>query len=161
MTGPAITLKEPYKPRPIRFLELWREAGWSVKVYGIAYNRPLPRPEVIEAGMAVARPHLTEATASAPGGYRTGYLGIHDGRGANFVFFDFWADENELHHHVYVSPTDRPGEWEYVTPSGLIACVWDLRVMCFERQAWVDCVLANPEGPDVAAYLATRLNEDV
>jgi hypothetical protein len=31
----------------------------------------------------------------------------------------------------------------------------------FEHQAWVDTVLNNPHGPDIDAYLATRLNGDV
>ncbi len=153
-----LELQEPYQARPIRFLELWRESGWRLKVYGIAYQRPLPRPELIEAAKAVVRPHLLEAL---PKCYGVGFLGVHDGRGANFVFLDFWADENELHHHVYVSPTDKPAQLEYVTPTGLAACVWDLRVLCFERQAWIDAVLANPTGPDLERYLACRLNEDV
>lgn len=156
-----IKLCEPYRPRPIRYIELWEEADWRLKVYGIAYDRPLPRPEVIEAAKAVTRTHLSREGICRTCDHGVGFLGIHDGRGANFVFFDFWADENELHHHVYVSPTDQPNRWDYVTPSGLIACVWDLRVMCFERQAWVDAVLANPSGPDIDAYLAARLNEDV
>jgi hypothetical protein len=45
-------------------------------------------------------------------------------------------------------------QFTYVTPSGLTACVWDLCVQCFERQAGVDCVLANPDGPDLKAYVA-------
>jgi hypothetical protein len=49
---------------------------------------------------------------------------------------------------------------EYVTPTGLIACTWDLRVLSFEGDAWVEAVLANPSGPDMEEYLARTLNED-
>jgi hypothetical protein len=153
-----IKLQESYQARPIRFLELWREAEWRMKVYGIAYQRPLPRPELVEAAKRITRPHLR--TAKSQTHYGVGFLGVHDGRGANFVFVDYWADENELHHHVYVSPSDKPKALEYVTPTGLIACVWDLRVMWFERQAWVETILANPTGPDVEQYLSRRLHED-
>ena len=45
-------------------------------------------------------------------------------------------------------------------PSGLIAYVWDLAVIGFERQAWIDCVLANQNGPDFKAYLARTLNKE-
>jgi hypothetical protein len=41
-----------------------------------------------------------------------------------------------------------------------MACVWDLRVICHERQAWIDATLTNPAGPDADAYLARQLNED-
>jgi prepilin-type processing-associated H-X9-DG protein len=150
----------PYEARPVRFLELWRHAGWRIKVYGIAHGRPAPRPELVGAARAVAAQRLDAVPASARH-YSVGFLGVHDGRTANFVFVDWWAEENELHHHVYVSPADAPARLEYVTPTGLAGCVWDLRVISFERQAWVDTVLKRAGGPDFDAYLQCRLNEDV
>jgi len=154
-------LLEPYKARPIRLLELWRESGWTLKVYGIAYGqRQYPREELVEAAKAVSRRHLTGST-SEQNHYGVGFLGVHDGRGANFAFLDYWADENELHHHLYVSPSDEPASLEDVTSTELIACTWDLRVLSFEREAWVETVLANPSGPDLERYLARTLNEDV
>jgi len=150
----------PYEQRPIRFLELWLHAGWRIKVYGIAHGRPTPRPELVEAAKAAASQRL-DAVAKSQRHYSVGFLGVHDGRTAHFVFVDWWADENELHHHVYVSPTEDPARLSYVTPTGLAACVWDLRVMAFERQAWVETVLKRAHDPDFKAYLRERLNEDV
>ncbi len=97
-------------------------------------------------------------TASAHCHYGLGFLGVHQGRGANFVFIDWWADENELHHHVYVSSPSAPERLEYGMPTGPIACVWDMVVMSFERQAWLETILNNPAGPDPEAYLARRLD---
>jgi hypothetical protein len=154
-----LNLQEAYDVRPIRFLELWRESGWTLKVYGIAYRREHPREELVEAAKEIARKRLTNSTTS-DNHYGVGFLGVHDGRGANFVYLDYWADENELHHHVYVSPSEEPASLEYVTPTGLIACTWDLRVLSFERDAWIECVLANPTGPDMEEYLARTLDED-
>ena len=34
-------------------------------------------------------------------------------------------------------------------------CVWDLALQTFERDAWIECVLDNPSGPDRERYLAT------
>ena len=42
-----------------------------------------------------------------------------------------------------------------------VACVWDLAVIGFEREAWLEAVLSNPRGPDVEAYLARRLSGEV
>jgi hypothetical protein len=39
--------------------------------------------------------------------------------------------------------------------------VWDGALLAFERQAWVDAVLNNPNGPSVEQYLSTQMNEDV
>jgi hypothetical protein len=154
-----LNLQEAYDARPIRFLELWRESGWTLKVYGIAYGRERPREELVQAAKAVARKRLTGSTGEQ-NHYGVGFLGVHDGRGANFVFVDYWADEDELHHHLYVSPSDEPASLEDVTSTELIACTWDLRVLSFERDAWVEAVLANPSGPNMEGYLAHTLNED-
>ena len=150
----------PYRPRPIRFVELWQVGNWRIKTYGIAAGRPSPRSELMAAAKAAAGDRLNAADNQARH-YGVGFLGVHDGRTSNFVFIDWWADENELHHHVYVSPTDDPAKLRYTTPSGVIACVWDLRLMAFERQAWLDAVLNNPRGPSVDEYLRIQLNEDV
>jgi hypothetical protein len=149
-----------YEPRPIRFLDLWHVDDWRIKLYGIAYARSQPRPELVAAAKGIASQHLR----SLPSGlrhYHLGFLGVHDGRTSNFVFLDFWADENELHHHVFVSPTAQPDEFTYVTPTGLSACVWDLRLQAFERDAWVAHVLQQSASPDFDGYLAATLNADV
>lgn len=153
-------LLEPYAPRSIRFLELWEDGGWRIKVYGIAYQGAEPAPQLLAAARAAARARLPRPAVTADR-YGVGFLGVHQGRGVNFVFVDWWAAENELHHHVYVSAADAPTTLTDVTHTGQAACVWDLRVIGFERDAWVEAVLANPLGPDLESYLARRLDEDV
>ena len=157
---PSPITSGPYEERSIRFLELWTSAGWRLKVYGIAHGRSTPRPELLEAAKTVATQRLANVPDSMRH-YSIGFIGVHDGRTANFVFVDWWADENELHHHVYVSPTDEPAHLTDATPGGLVACVWDLRVLAFERQAWIDTVLKQPHNPDIDAYLGVRLDEDI
>ena len=154
-----LTLQEAYAPRPIRFLELWQTEGWRLKVYGIAYRQAAVRSALLPIAQALACARLRESAADKQH-YGVGFVGIHDGRGAVFIFVDFWADENELHHHVYIAPKDDLTRFTYMTPTGLSACVWDLRLLCYERQAWIDTMLANPSGPDLEAYLTRRLNED-
>ncbi|MDT7540667.1 MAG: hypothetical protein QOE33_571 [Acidobacteriota bacterium] len=155
-----IELRESYQPRPIRFLEEWRDAGWRLKVYGIAYKSERPRAELIEAAKRIARERLPQP-AVAESRYGVGFVGVHDGRNANFIFIDWWADENELHHHVYTSGSDELEKFDYATPTGLSACVWDLRVQSFERDAWVEEVLKNTDSASVERYMTRRLNEDV
>lgn len=155
-----LSVAAPYQPRPVRFLELWQEKDWAMKLYGIAHQADRPRPVLFPAAKEVARRHIFSPEPGVER-YGVGFVGIHDGRGAVFVFVDYWADENELRHHVYVAPKDDPLALVYRTPTGLAACVWDLAVICFERQAWIDTVLANPAGPDLHAYLARRLAADI
>lgn len=145
-----------YERRAISFRGVWREAGWRLKVYGIAYRRPAPAPELVEAARAVARRALPAAGAPNHG---VGFVGVHHGRAASYVFVDWWANELELFHHLHRAPVEDPADLALVGPGGPSACVWDLRVVAFERQAWLEHVLANPAGPDLDGYLEARLEE--
>ena len=154
-----LKLREPYEPRSIRFLEALTIEGWRLKVYGITYRRERPRAELIETARRLVRQSLPPALTN--GNYAVGYVGVHDGRGANFIFVDWWADENELHHHVFAAPSDEVENLPEITATGLSVCVWDLRVQCFEREAWLDAVLKNPRESSLEDYLRRRLREDV
>jgi hypothetical protein len=154
-----LTLREPHATRPIRCLELWEPEGWRLKVYSIAYGRGIARPEVVEAAKRITRPALPPPHAG--GNHGVGWLGVHDGRGANFAFLDWWADENELHHHVWIAPGDKPTSFAPAPGNNPSVCVWDLAVQWHEREAWVRHILANTKGPDVESYLAQRLDADL
>ncbi len=151
-------LREPYRPIPINFLELWEHGDWKLKVYGISYYHQRPPAELIAAAKTVAKERLP-ASPEQDSAYGVGFLGVHEARDANFIFVDWWANENELRQHVYRAPLDRPADFECVDASGVGGGVWDLQLIWFERNAWVEKVLANPRGPDLEAYLKKRLSD--
>jgi hypothetical protein len=151
--------QERYVARSIRFLELWHCEQWRIKVYGIAYRGGIPNSALIGAAKDLATsclpvPAITEQR------YGVGFMGVHQGRGSNLVFIDWWANENELYHHACTSTPEAPGTFGYVTPTGLSACVWDLAVIAFERQAWIEAVL-SASSPDVERYLDVRFEGEV
>lgn len=155
----AVALQEAYRTRRIRCTGALETEGWRLKVYEAAYHGDRPRPELVEASTSLAG--RLPQPPDADGRYGVGFLCAHDGRGGCYAFIDWWADENELHHLIYTAPADRPGELQPVPPGGPTACVWDLAIIAFERQAWLDAVLANADGPDLERYLEARLNQDV
>jgi hypothetical protein len=146
---------ERYAPRPIVPLGVWRHGDWRLKEYAIAYGRDRARRELIAAAEAAAGRTLP-TPAVTDNRYGVGFLGIHDGRGGNFVFIDWWEQENELHHRVFFSSSDAPGSLRPATAADPIACVWDLRVVAHEREAWVRHVLAA-DAPDLDDYLEDTL----
>lgn len=155
----AISLKATYRTRSVRPLEVWKHAGWTLKVYGIAEAGEHPRSAAITAAkqaatQALPRPARTEHH------YGIGFLGVHDAASGCYTFVDWWADDNELHHHAFVAPASKPDAYKAVS-GGSAACTWDLAVIGFERDAWVRHVLANPEGPDRTRYMDAWLNADV
>jgi hypothetical protein len=149
-----VELAEPYKPRPVRFLDVAELDGWRIKVYGIAYEGERPEEALVQAALDTARRSLP-APPSTDDRY------VHQGRGSNFVFLDWWADENELHHHIWFSSKDAPSALTAAQPGDPIACAWDISVLAHEREAWVAHVLTRFDAPDVEGYLAARMNADV
>jgi hypothetical protein len=152
----VIRIAEGYAGRPVTSLGTLDYAGWQLKLVGISYLDAEPRPALVDAAATAARAVLP-MPAVTPDRYGLGFVGIHDGRGACFVFVDWWEAENELHHRTFTAPHDAPDRLVEVTGSGFAACAWDLAVISFERDAWVRTILANPTGPDPEAYLASRL----
>ena len=153
----VVDLAERYEPRQITALGIEGVDGWRMKLYGIAYGRELPRPELLEAALVAASRRLPQPPV-AEARYGVGVIGVHDGRGGNFVFVDWWEQENELHHHVFFSSAEEPGQLRTAVEADPIACAWDLVVIAHEREAWVRHVLANADGPSLAQYLADQLS---
>ena len=147
---------EPYAERRVSSLGLWRCDGWRIKRYGIAYGRDAVRAELVDAAEAAAE-RVLPSPAVTPTRYGVGFLGVHDGRGGNFVYVNWWEQENELHHHLFISSADEPVALGAATSEDAVACVWDLAVIGHERDAWVRHVLV-PDLADVDAYLADTLD---
>jgi hypothetical protein len=146
-----------YEPRSFRFIEILSIHGWRMKLYGIAWQQELPRPELLEAAKRVAADILGNETAN---NYKVGFIGAHDGQNACFVFVDFWGNENELFHRVYLSRLNEPQSLTAAKSLDSSVCVWDLHLQNFEREGWIKHILRKPTAPDFDAYLAERLRED-
>jgi hypothetical protein len=148
---------EPYAPRAFRFIELVTLNDWRMKLYGIAWEKEFPRPELLDAAKKIAVEQLAKEQGN---NYGVGFIGAHDGRNADFVFVDFWGNENELFHRVFLSRSNNRNSLAPAQPADSSACVWDLHLQSFERAAWIKHVLAKGDAPDFEGYLNERLNED-
>lgn len=151
-----------YETRPIRHLETWTHEGWRAKVYGISAAPGGPDPALVDAIKRIAAASLP-TPAVGEGRHGIAFLYAHQGRdGGGYASVNWWANENELYHFQYESPPDaierlRPIE----ETGGSSACVWDLAVIAYERQAWIDLVLAGHRPSDLDGYLAATLNADL
>jgi hypothetical protein len=152
-------LTEPYRPRTVRCLEVAEFDGWRIKVYGIAYEGSTPERTLVGAALDTARPNLPDP-AITDDRYGVGFLGVHQGRSSNFVFLDWWAQENELHHRIWFSSQTQPASLRAARPGDPIACAWDLTLLAHERDARVSHVLTKFDSPDLDGYLAAQMNAD-
>lgn len=145
-----ITLPGLHQPRTISFLGLREEAGWRVKYYGIARNDARPAAALVSAAERAVRQLPDLLDDDEPHG--VGFCIVHEAGERSYVLIDWWAARNEIHQRMFSAPADGPDELA-PHPSAAIGCVWELAVTDFERRAWLQHVLANPDGPDLAAYV--------
>jgi len=164
-----------FAPRPTRFLGVRDFEGWRLKVYSIILgDRPLDR-DGFERGLDLAiqsLPRDESVTTSRPG---VGFVILHQGRGADYVVLCWWDRENELPMRIVVRERDEGIEasrdqgtggssdqgarsWRPARGSESI-CVWDIDVIWFERNAYVETVLAagaRDPREAISAYLAWK-----
>ncbi len=152
-----IELTSPYSKREVRFLELWRPDQWQIKCYGITHpDRDMPDAAVLAAAKDLLMDVLANTDNQEHHG--VGFLIVHVAREAVFLLLDLWTGENMLRQYLFASSYDNPTEFDDLADTGLMACVWGMPIQNFERQAWIECVLDNPRGPNLAAYVSKRLN---
>lgn len=137
-----------YHPRPLTFLGVENVAGYRLKVYAIS-DADVPFGRARFAGgwtqAAEALPQPAEA-AGRPG---VGFAVLHQAQGDDYLILSWWDRENELPTRVFLGGA---AGWRGAR-GGESFCVWDLRVMWWEREAYVGSVLAGRAG-GIEAYLA-------
>lgn len=150
-----------YAPRLVTARPPLDVRGRTLKVYGI-FAEPerrstLPAPEWLRRQAAtVLSPDL------ADGDHPLGFLMLHYGLDGAYLLVSQWFDANMLKHRVLGAPGDPDGSTTFapLAERDLVACVWELEVIRFERDAWVNTVLARGSLDPVtrAAYLATTFS---
>lgn len=154
-------LKEPYRPRAIHALELHEEKGWRIKVYNILHSSKDRDNALVEAAKGAALDTLPQP-AVTPDRSGVGFLNVHQGRSYDFVTVAWWAYETELRQVTLTRPSSTSYRLDASEANSEISSdVWDLRLLAFERDAWLETVLTRKGGPDVEGYLEARLNEEV
>ncbi|MEN8144802.1 MAG: hypothetical protein ABFS14_07605 [Gemmatimonadota bacterium] len=138
---------EPYAPRPIEFLGIRRHDDWRLKHYSIVYGASPYDGAESEPGISLLLPKLPHP-AVAPARPGVGFLISHLGRTANYCVLGWWDRENELPLRVAVRSLDGGSNWRPAAGPESV-CVWDLQVVAFERDAYVDTVL-NADGTTTA-----------
>lgn len=136
----------PFIARPIRYLGLIDLEGYRLKHYAIRYGSSPFRAGDFEAGLKVAfeslpRPAITD---TRPG---VGFAIAHQGNGADYAVLGWWDNQNELPLRVVVRSQLKGDDWRPAR-GGESVCVWDLEVIWFERQAYVQTLLNGSTAED-------------
>ncbi|RIY00734.1 hypothetical protein D3218_09985 [Aureimonas flava] len=140
--GPA-SPGETYRPRASGTLGHWRAGSAQVKAYAIrADGDPL--------GDDLQRAARDLVGAEDLGGAELGFAIVHRGEEAVWLLLHWWMPGGMLAERLWRRPLDGTAAFEPVDRP-LMACVWELPVIGFERDAYVETVMAGRSG---AEYLA-------
>jgi hypothetical protein len=141
---------QPFAPRTIAFHGIRRAGDWRLKTWSVVAGAEAVDWDAFEGGIALAERELPQPAVSA-GRLGVGFLIAHQGRTANYTVLAWWDRENELPLRVFVDTGKRGDGWRPNRADESV-CVWDLKILWSERQAWVDSVLREGGG-SVEAYL--------
>jgi hypothetical protein len=150
METAADRLAHAYHQRRCEFVSEERIGDWRLKLYALARPEQGVRPELIETSRALAAESLPDVDDAHHG---AAFAIAHDARWPIALVY-WWHDMNELHSAIYVG--SEPSELS-PAPASAFGCVWELGVVEFERRAWIEEVIGNPDGPDLDAYMGRRL----
>jgi hypothetical protein len=76
--------------------------------------------------------------------HRVGFAILHYGRDGDYLLASLWYGGNMLKHEAFALSSS--GDSPYcasLSASRIVACVWELSVMAFERDAWVRTAMTH------------------
>ena len=146
---------EPYTARPATFLEVVSANGWRLKVYALSSGDESVTEALVSAGLDAMLGELPRP-ASTEDRYGAGFAIIHRGTLRNWFSLGWWEYEDILFHRLFSSPLDDPQSVQ-AEESAAIACVHELKIICFESDAWIKTALSEAGDPDFDNYLRLRL----
>jgi hypothetical protein len=147
-----------YETRPIRFVEILSHDNWKIKVYSISYKSEFASAAYIENGKRNLSSWLKKIELTDYQSHNIATLIIHECKEGCFAILNWWIDDNMLQHYVYLANNINSEFLEFSSKNGISTCVWELSILWFERNAWIQHVLR--EEPDFIAYLNTHLTQD-
>jgi hypothetical protein len=152
-----MTIFTEYKPRQIKFVELWTFEDWKIKIYCIYESENLWNDGYIDIAKSLAETEIKKLSGESSN-HKTGFLTIHIASMFNQIIFDWWAHQNELRHIVFKANADTLESFRNITSSGEAFCIWELNVIAHERESWIRNILENYPNPNFESYYADRLN---
>ncbi len=150
MTAVA-NLAHAYHQRRAEFVSEERIGDWRLKLYGLAAPDKGVRSELIETTRRLAAESLPPVDDTDHG---AAFAIAHDARFPIALVY-WWHAENELHQRQFFGQPDEPTNLSPVPHPGA-GCVWEMGVIQFERAAWIEDVIGNPDGPDLDRYMSRR-----
>ncbi|HRR09839.1 MAG TPA: hypothetical protein PLO56_14210 [Rhodothermales bacterium] len=152
-------VKTPYKHRIIRFIELIYFDEWTIKCYTITQSEDHIAPKIVMAIKNQLSAWIQHSERTNLTHYNTATLIIHQGKEGYYAIIAWWIDENMLQLFAYFSPDPVVRTFQMISDKGIVSCVWEMAILWFERNAWVEEVMLQNNNPYAKInYLNRQLN---
>jgi hypothetical protein len=145
-----------FTPRACKSEGVFRVTGISCKLYIVRSRRNAQTPTPSRAALAAILEAEFSAWGTNPADHDLGFAIIHFADDGWYLLLSRWNDANNLRHRVRAIEfnvdgiTARP-----LADPWIVSCVWELRVMMFEADAWIDTILRP--GPQTITAQAAQL----
>ncbi len=141
-----------YQKRAVSFLGTQAIGQAQIKMYYLTSEKQAAAP-VPDAELQ--RQWLTQGLDEAdfPGEHHIGFAIIHAADDGHYLLISTWCDANMLRHRVFT--LDNENRLQPLDSTKIIACVWELAVMFYERSYWIAQVMTTEklEDANVQRYL--------
>ncbi|ACT08473.1 conserved hypothetical protein [Dickeya chrysanthemi Ech1591] len=145
-----------YQKRSVEFLGVLSVGRDKLKVY---YLKSQKQPhQVPSREMQQAWLEQGIGVDDFPSDHHVGFAIFHHADDGVYLLISTWCDANMMRHRVF--SIDDAGKLHSLEQTKIIACVWELEVMFYERNAWITQVMVSEmlEPDNVQRYLAEGYN---
>lgn len=150
-----------FKTRPINFIEVFNCNDWRIKFYTITLDSAVVSTETVHLVKSHLATWLLKSQDYSLPNYKIATLIIHKWRGGHFAIISWWIDENMIQILVFLATNEEPVNFKLYSDKGIVTCVWELEVLWFERNAWVEEVLKKQiTESNIHNYLQISLNKN-
>jgi hypothetical protein len=126
----------------MRFERNLTQGDWVFKLYSISASQQPCDEKLTDEAVAFLKKTLPCDTHSQ-GEHGVGFIIVHEALDGNYILASWWQGENMLTHYVYAADLENPYTFRSIAHTGIIACVWELEIIFFERNAWIDTALTG------------------
>ena len=140
-----------YVPRALCRFDTLYSGGWHIKTYGISARHKRP-PETLFKQLGTLVPAILKDMPKDFDVYNIAFAILHEAADGDFILFHWWTGENMLASRVFHAP-DRNSPFEDIKATRIIACIWELEIIKFERDLWVETMLNAARQPAPDTYL--------
>ncbi|MEY8752400.1 hypothetical protein [Alkalicoccobacillus gibsonii] len=144
-----------YKKRHIEWMENIAIDSWSVKLYRITKQESSRSMKRNDGFTQLLKQNVNQADQEGHS-YNVAFVIVHEASEAIFTLINWWVEGNMLITKMYISSFESPEDYEEITNSNRAgACIWELAVISYERNAWVTDVLQHKGAIDhgIKTYL--------